>query len=507
MRSSLTGVELDALADAAKHALKALPWLPVLELFAPLGVVDRSQLQSIANLPAEELDLVLATLLDYRPSQELEEWRIIEEVEVAGTPTGKRGRAPAIYKLGPLGAALLRREGYPDAQPCGLDDPKDVVHALRTLDIRLRALADGLEVRSEKVAEFEGGHVRPDNQVLLATGRIQIIETEQDCGINRLDRVVEKVRGLAALFDSPQAAGYSRDVLVVFSLNRKQWPRTRRVWQRAVAMVANERGGSLAFDLRARLFADLQEDPDWTNAQKGELLTDAFVMAQSQRPHSRGKSAPKVAGGGDCALALPAPALPAELQPRSPTARDDALILAAYWQFYQETVQPHVPATDDAFVDLIWIIAMASRQAGLSARQKASIPVASLYLLRKYFDKHPELRKAINRTLGRGVGSMKWSPATIVDRLKKVVRVFLKYHGLTPDGPLEVRVHMPNAIYGPEEYHVTVALHDPALFWEDDPTIIVSPRDMAEFEAALACVLELIFRYPYELGLKLAPYL
>jgi hypothetical protein len=143
----------------------------------------------------------------------------------------------------------------------------------------------------------------------------------------------------------------------------------------------------------------------------------------------------------------------------------------------------------------------------MSPLARASLPHASVYLLNRYLAMHPNLRTALNNAIQRGSGSVKWSVATILHRMQQIIRVSLKYHGLTPDGPLVVEAASSSyGSSGPRDFQVRVRIADRELLMGDHDGVVPGKNQVARVERALAWVIWTLFIYSDELDLKHAPF-
>lgn len=106
--------------------------------------------------------------------------------------------------------------------------------------------------------------LRPDNVVVLPNGVWALYEVEQEADLSLLRRVVEGLRRKAVFYRAGGVPGLSSVVRVVFAVARERLEGTLRVWERAVALVAEENGGRLPFQLVAMPLAQFLEGPDWS---------------------------------------------------------------------------------------------------------------------------------------------------------------------------------------------------------------------------------------------------
>jgi len=483
--------------DPGKH------WRRVLELFLTTGVADTQQLAAVTNLSRGQLDRCLARF------EFLAGATILAGVTCSVPRPGSRGRPPGVYTLGPAGAALLRAQGHPQAQPCGLADETTIAHARAVLAVRLAALAARLPVRTE--AELAYGHsqvLRPDNLVTLPSGGTAIFETEQAANITLLRRLTESLQRKAAFFQTaPRVSPVVR--LLINLPPGRVWDRTVHTWEQAAGNVATEHGDRLPFHLWALPLADFLQRPDWAEPPDPARWTPLAAPA----PAAGGATAARqtTPPRRPALAAAPLTSLPEPLRRRS--AGDDQLILAAFWQQFQAQAptlgHPEVPPySDPVFFQVLRLIHIASHDPYAAPLNQAAHPHVSLYLLRTYLEMHPRLREALSKALVHGSGSVKWSVPTIILRMQVVVHTFLRYHGWRADGPLCVYPELigwDNA-ERPGSFGLVVQIRHPELLMEPGDEVVPGQPEVRQAEMALAWVLWALFSYGSDLGLKIAPF-
>ncbi|OQY17917.1 MAG: hypothetical protein B6I34_11470 [Anaerolineaceae bacterium 4572_32.1] len=144
-------------------------WLVTLQLLLSTGVADVRQIRRATGLSRDQVNRLLARFEKLAPGG------LLVKVPFNVPRPGVRGRSPVVYRLGKLGAALLRANGHPDTRPCGLEDRTPIAHAQATLDVRLAALDAGLAVETERVLHYGNGQsLRPDNLVTLPSGDLAL---------------------------------------------------------------------------------------------------------------------------------------------------------------------------------------------------------------------------------------------------------------------------------------------------------------------------------------------
>ncbi len=491
------------LQSALDEAFPDQRWLAVLELFAHTGVADARQICTTTGLSRDQLDTLL------RRFHELAGQDILARVSGNIPRPGTRGRPPAVYTLGKTGAALLRANGHPNAHACGLDDAWPIAHARATLDVRLAADRDGLPAHTERELPYtingEEKTLRPDNLITLPDGSQALFETEQAASIALLQRITAALRRKAAFFQAPEGKRVSPTVRVLINLPfGPAWDKTVHVWERATAIVAEKHGGRLPFRILAMPLLKFLANPDWSeppDPDRWESLFDpartaAFGPVQPQTQRAKKKAGPPAQRAK----------LPRTLKRRSPA--DDRRILQAYWQhllehgpelaYTADTARP-----DPAFFEVMRVIYVASHPPDALPHQQATHPYASLFLLRKYLDMHPNLRQAISKAMDRDKGTMRWNVTTIQHRMQVVIHTFLRYHGWRVSRAMEaVPVSSWNRTDGLGDFGVAVRIRAPELLMGEDDGIVPGKGEVQAAEQALAWVLWALFAYAEDLGIK-----
>jgi len=475
-------------------------WLKSLELFLPTGVADVLQLRRAIGLSRDQTNRLLACFEKLAPG------KMLVRTPFNVPRPGVRGRSPVVYTLGELGAALLRRNGHPKARPCGLTDATAIGHARATLNVRLAAQSAGLSVQTERELCYgDGRTLRPDNRVTLPDGAPALFETEQAADLTLLRRIVDSVRRKTAFFHSKAGRQVSPTVRVLVNLPPgREWDRTVQVWERATAIVAEEHGGHLPFRIVAMPLQEFLDTSDWAEPPDASRWESLFDRAQTSnfapiqpKPVRDERRAPDRRRTSR---------LPAPLRRRS--ARDDRLILLAFWQVFQEqapTLGGDQPRPDPAFFDVMRIVYAASHDPHADLFTQAAQPYASLYLLRKYLQMQPRLRDALSKAVTRGSGSMRWSVSTILHRMQVVIATFLKYHGWRANGPLLAYPALAGwEEEGTQTFGVVVRIRNPELLMGPGDGVVPGRGEVRQVEEALAWVLWALFAHSEDVGLKRA---
>lgn len=473
--------------------------IKVLEVLLPTGVADMIQLQAATDLSRDQVNRVMKRFDELAPDA------IVVRIPETIKRPGRKG-TPVVFKLGEVGAAVLRTQGHSDAHACGIEEVKAISHARVTLEVRLAALKAGLQVETERELRHGEAVLRPDNLVRLPDGTWAIFETEQQADMSLLRRVVESQRHKVRFFRERTGHDISPIIRVVINLPvGTAFDQTSAVWEKAYAIVSEEFGGDLPFRIVAIPLYEFLDAPDWANppSDRWELLFD---------PAQTSSFAPASAPGSSIAIATNKivkrlPTLPAQLKRR--TAADDRRVTQAYYQYILEQ-GPHfgctddVPQSDPEFFVIVRIIYSASHRSDATPWQQAAYPTASLYLLKKYLQIHPKLRDALNKAITRGSGSMRWNPTTIMHKMQVLIARFLKYHGFQVCRALQAYPTTAGwDATGPRDFRVSVSLHPEVLLGDADG-VLPGKIEVQQAQESLAWVLWAILAYAEDLGLKTA---
>lgn len=501
---------IEAIQDALEEAYDDDRWLAALTVAHHTGVADTVQLRSATGLSRGQLNRLLERFDELAPQS------MLVEVPFNVAKPGKRGRPSTVYSLGRVGAALLRANGYEDAQECGLTTETQIGHARAVLDVRLAAEAAGCEVVTEHQFGYtddgEERVLRPDNLVTLPDGTQALFEVEQRADLTLLRRIRDSVRNKVTFFQSEEAKAISPHVRVLIDLpHGTAWGETVGTWERATTIVAEEHGGYLPFHIAALPMLDFLDNPDWAEPPDGPRWESLFDPAQTSTFEPR-SDRQRGSGRSDAALARrethrkPRRAdLPPGLRRRS--IPDDHLIMEAYWMEVRYT-GPELMYTYDrpephpSFFDMMRLIYTASYPPDASSWQRACHPSASLYLFLRYLQMHPRLRKALSKSIVRGRGSMRWSTPAITHRIQVVTDVFLRYHGFSSGGSLQVHVLSPwERGDGRGNFGVGVSIEPEVLMGQEDG-VVPTQEEVEQAAEALSWVLTAIFAYSDDLQIK-----
>jgi hypothetical protein len=449
---------------------------PVLETFTVTGMADVNQIQEYNNLTRDRV----ARAVERMASGEL-----LQEFSRPLPRPDQRGKPAAVFLLTEKGASVLRKLGHGHARPCGLQDDSALLHRLAMTDLHLAGFKAGQTILTDQEIQFnEDQRIRPDHQVRLKDGRRLILEIEQSASMDVLRRIVESLQNKQEFFASQSSAKYLPEVRMIVQLPRgTKWDRTLHVWSKAMEVVKEKSEKELGFRLFAIPRREFLVAPDW-EAERKLLWVEVAPREKST------------------AIQLAAEAIPERVLYGS--SHEQRLVLAALWQDFMENLQPTIqsfPEPEPEFFQIMGLIYAASHGAGLSALERARLPVASIYLLNEYLTMC-DLRNRLNKALHSGKGDVRWNPTTIMHRMQVVINTFLAAHGWSSHGPLFVIANMSE--WGRDEsrtFGVKVRIHSAEIMMAKDDLVVPSSDELRNAEKALEWVLQALFEYSLELGL------
>jgi hypothetical protein len=120
----------------------------------------------------------------------------------------------------------------------------------------------------------------------------------------------------------------------------------------------------------------------------------------------------------------------------------------------------------------------------------AGVPMVSIYLLREYLNKHPDLRKSLNQAIHFNQAKVVWSQNNVLHRMGIVIRRFLSYHGIRPSIAMKAYAAIDEESKG---YTVKCEVRKELLAGDEQETWRI--------EQAMAWVLLALFEYAQDLGL------
>ena len=407
---------------------------------------------------------------------------------------GQTGRPLNQFSLTSEGAAVARTLlGKPDIHaPLPKDFVESVaVHAM--MEVYTQAVAAGLKSNIEKVLPFGqgGSNVRADVYIQPPSGQPILIEIEQHAERENLPRIVDKLERLQRFYVSPQGKQVSNQVRVLFNLPEKD-SRTLPTWGEALALVAQEHGGMLAFELHYQPVLAFLASPDWKGLAGFRPLqpaalphTPAAAQTPAQAPRPKQQSA-------------------AGLLELSVVTKTRALL--------QKEKLARLESADDQcqrvqyFLDNMYWIYQASHYPGSPTVKYAGVPYASIDTLHSYLHAHQNrglldtLRPAMRwlRSHSNGITSYRNAAA-------RIAWEFLGYHGIGRGGALLMNVVAPVNDSQRSEIYFEVRITNPDLMLRRR-TGFTGLYTKEPEEIALQWVLDALFLYAQELGLDNDPW-
>ncbi len=487
-------------------------WLRLLEVFLVVGLADMNQLQAASGLSRDQVNRVLERYRQAAGGGPPILTRV--EGKVVRPWLGVRGSI--IYQLGEAGAALLRAAGHEGARACGLKEAVAIAHAAAVLDVRLAALAAGLNVATEQELANRGGQaLRPDNLMATSDGLRLMFELEQTARPELLRRIVEGMRRRAEFYADEAPQPVSPVIRVLFTLPRNAaWERTLRVWEKAVAVVADELGGALPFRLLALPLGEFLAKPDWAeppDAGRWRDLLNPGILAGFTPAPAQQATPPTGSASPNTTLKGPGKPLPAELTRYSP--HESRLVLEAMWEFFIEnsgrpTTAAELDVPDPEFFSAMALIYLANHDPQTTLPMRAGQPRASWFLLAEYLKMHPTLYKALSLELSRE-GGMVWNSSMIRLRLQIVAQTFLRYHGFRVEDDAPLFVCAEAADLGARTTHpfcFHVEIRAPELLIHDSDDVMPTNGEIALAQQSLAWVLQTLGLDGDKVGLRRPPF-
>ena len=255
-------------------------WLPLLEIFLPVGVVNTQQLQRATDLSRDAVNRRIQEFARLAGNG------VVQRVEQKIQHLQTRGHPLVVYRLGAQGVGLLKANGHLEAHPSKLNETIAITHALATLDVLLAALEHRLPVITERPIPYdEKRNIRPDNLITLSDGLAAIFETEQMASYPDFNRILESVKNKVAFFKTDAAEKINRQVRVLFNLKRgKVWDKTIGLLGRVLAEVARENHEQIPFALYAMPLSEFLQRPDWAvevDTSRWENLLDPAQLSEA----------------------------------------------------------------------------------------------------------------------------------------------------------------------------------------------------------------------------------
>ena len=410
---------------------------------------------------------------------------------------GERGKPRKVYFLSDVGAALLREiDGEVDLCIPKLEEHTEIAAAVMMMDIYVAASQSQLEAQVEKVIPFgpDGSFIRVDVFVTLPNGKSALFECEQTAAAWSKARIQDKLRRLLRFYQSDASQQVERAIRVIFNIH-PQDTQTLAIWQEQLALLEKEYGKPLPFELYWLRISDFLKNPEWSAVTGFQRLAAEPLPVPAAEPDT-----PQMT---EMVKSLPEP-----IQGSLSSLNELGLVLnllyqdqLAAFQAYQAAQNPR--QRSHRFFALMLFIYKASHYRHSPTLDYATLPVESLYLLRRYL--HAHQNAALLSKIKQGLANAAKN-ADGVTRYRNAMtqfiwNVFLRWHGFARGGPLRVKVEPPGFETGRSDFYVEVHVSNPDMF--DHPYVFRSGTyEMEPEEQALAWVLEAMVNYPTELGLE-----
>jgi hypothetical protein len=463
-------------------------WLRVLEVVDVVGVANSLQLQQATGSSRDKT----RALLEYMRHPPQGQPGVLRMLDMKEPATRSRGRPPTVYALSEAGAALIRSCGPVKARPSGLKDDRPIRHALAMLDLYLIASQSGVPILIDHELRYGGGKVlRPDGLVTLPDGAQALFEVEQNADGDTMPRISRSLRNKVEFFKSDEARRVSPIIrLLVNEMPGRCYDRTVETWTLVMKSLLEELKAEPPFGLRIMSTAQFLTTSDWSSDANDDRWINVVRAAQQKRE-------------ADLALTSASTNVPEELLQR--TVHDDHLVIRAMWQYFAEhlcTRQAEFPQPDPETLAIFRTIYAASHTTAQSPLDRATLPYASLYLLKYYLDTKPKLGGRLRSALYRGSPRTNWNTTLVLHRMQVVINEFLAYHGWSSNGWLRAesvvtdRDHHETNVFG-----VAVRLESPELLMGAGESGVVPSKDeVRQTERALAWVLWALFAHAPRIG-------
>ena len=467
--------ETEQLQGALDDAIPERNWLRILEVFVPTGVADNLQIQEMSGLDRNRL----RRFLEKMEQSALGLPPVLEVLETTARRINIHGRPPKIYLLGKSGADLLQANGYENVRPCALKNEIAVSHALAMLSLHHAAQQAGCLVKTDQNLSYgnSGQVLRPDHQLALPDGDQALYEIEQDADRKLIPRIFESLKNKQAFFQTEQSKAFLPEVRMVLNLEYGQrWNRTLNIWREACKLVVEQTKLPLGFKLLAIPILEFLRTPEW-DVELSPRWQDVTAPAKK-------RSLPEKDNQGEveeiAALGM------------THNIVDDCILLAALKYDFIVHKLPDLPEPELKLFKLAHLIYTAADTPDSDFYTQMAPRYASIYLLKRYLEIHPDLVVNLRKAIHSGRGRMYWSPKTILHRMQMVINTFMAYYGFYAGGNLRV---MPTA--DPEEGASQFGIH------VDVPNLYLSEnfQTAREIKHGLAWMIWAFFEYGTELGL------
>lgn len=474
---------VDELLNELDQTFRGDAWLEVLQAISIMGVINNQQLITMTSIERDSLGRLLNRMEEASGSNKL-----FKRFELK-VQRGRRGRAPKIYCLTELGAALLRKSGSRDVRAYGETNPIAISHDLCIVDLFQLARKSKLEVKLEERIYFsEKEYLLPDLLLKMENGLPVFIEVEQAVHPNYLRRMVESLRRRLSFFSSDTGKFYSPDIRMLFNLpaNGKEVESSIERWKSVLDILSNENGNRLPFRVMAMSIHSFLDSPKWTSDFDDRWI-DVVKYSPLQRTYSPITSI-----------------LPTDLPSYDRT--DDQFVLNALSQWFEENShkqQSKFALPDKHFLEIIQLIYLASHKPNYSALEKAAFPHASLFLLKRYFYLHPELKHLLRRIIDRDWYSTRCSPTTILSKIQCVIDLFLYYHGWNNRDQLIAYTIIGSWNEdGPKDYGIRVKISSSEILLREPEEVAPTEHEIRSIEKMLAWVLWSMITFSKQLGIQ-----
>jgi hypothetical protein len=414
---------------------------------------------------------------------------------------GERGKPRKVFFLDEVGGALLHEiDGEVDLCIPKLEEHTEIAAAVMAMDVYVAAYQAKLEAKVEKVVPFgsDGSFIRVDDFVTLPNGKPALFECEQTAAAWSKARIQDKLRRLLRFYQSDASRQVERAIRVIFNIHLQD-TQTLAIWQEQLALLKEEYGKPLPFDLYWSRIGDFLKKPEWSE------LTGFQPLEAASPPTDKAPAAVAPASSQTVEMVK---SLPEPVQGSLSSLNELDLVLNLLYQDQQAEFQRFQAAQNPRqrshrFFALILFIYKASHYRHSPTLDYATLPVESLYLLRRYLHAHQNAALLSKIKQGLAIAAKN---ADGVTRYRNAMtqfiwNVFLRWHGFARGGPLRVKVEPPGFETGRSDFYVEVHVSNPDMF--DHPYVFRSGTyEMEPEEQALAWVLEAMVNYPTELGLE-----
>jgi len=461
---------LDEMMKALDAAMPDHRWKGILQVLAIKGIADTRQLQDATGFARDKLMRALDRITGFS----LEGSPLISRLLKTIKQPGDVKRPPAIYVLAEGGAKLLHPLGFPTAHAFGLmQDDHAIAHVLSMVSVHILAERSGVQISTDQTLSYgEGNVLRPDHRIALAESRSVLIEVEQAASSALVARIKESLAHHQAFSASEESAMFEKEVRMLVNVKPgRDFDRTISIWQTAMLQLQNDTGERLNFRLIALPLQLFLSSPEW-DAEVSERWRELDAEQANKSP-----------------VLAEMDEMPSAVRGKR-SARDDAIILGALAMRFQDTEDLDHLKPDWGLFDLATEIYEAHYPHRSKVDEVAGVPMVSIYLLREYLNKHPDLRKSLNQAIHFNQAKVVWSQNNVLHRMGIVIRRFLSYHGIRPSIAMKAYAAIDEESKG---YTVKCEVRKELLAGDEQETWRI--------EQAMAWVLLALFEYAQDLGL------